>query len=202
MVKLLSLFGSVVYVFVPYISIAGVPTEQVRTTVDKVVAILQNPELKSESKREERRNQLRQAIYPRFDFTEMAKRALGSHWGRRTTEEQREFVKHFSELLEKSYVDQIDSYNSEKIAYVREVQDKDRAEVDTKILGRKGEALPVNYKLHLVNGEWKVYDVVIENISLVNNYRSQFNRVIATSSYEELIRRLKQQELKITTKGR
>ncbi|HYA29377.1 MAG TPA: ABC transporter substrate-binding protein [Acidobacteriota bacterium] len=169
---------------------AGVATEQTRATADKVLTILNNPELRSAERKSERREQLRAAIYPRFDFAEMAKRSLGSQWSRRSAQEQSEFVRLFSDLLEKSYIDKIESYNGEKITYTRENQDQDRAEVFTKVITKKGEEFSVNYTLHATNGEWKIYDVVIENISLVNNYRAQFNRILAKSSFDELLRKL------------
>jgi len=167
--------------------------------VDRVLAIVNDPSLKSEARREERRAQLRQVIYPRFDFAEMAKRSLGPHWQRRTPEEQREFVKIFTGLLEQSYVDTIESYNGEKIVYTNEILEKSSAEVATKIVTKK-EEFSLNYKLHLVSGEWKVYDVVVENISLVNNYRSQFNRTITTASYADLIRRMKEKQIESPAK--
>jgi phospholipid transport system substrate-binding protein len=122
------------------------------------------------------------------------KRSLGPHWGRRTSEEQREFVKIFAELLEKSYVDRIESYSSQNVLYTREVEDANYAVVDTKIVTDNREKLSINYKLHSVNKEWKVYDLVIEDISVVNNYRSQFNRVIARSSFEDLVRMMKEKQ--------
>jgi phospholipid transport system substrate-binding protein len=169
---------------------AGAPTEQTRATVDKVLSILKNQELRGPSHANERRDQLRAAIKPRFDFTEMAKRSLGSQWTRRSPQEQQEFTRLFTELLENSYLDQIESYNGEKIAYGRENIDKDYAEVATKVVSGKGEEFSVNYNLRSVDGDWKVYDVVIENISLVNNYRSQFNRILAKSSFDELLKKL------------
>jgi phospholipid transport system substrate-binding protein len=174
---------------------AGAPTEQVRGTVDNVLAVLKNPDLKSETKQSERRQQLRGAIYSRFDFTEMAKRSLGSHWRRLSPAEQQEFTEIFAELLEHAYVDKIEAYNDEKFVYVRELEDKEYAEVKTKIVTRKSEEFAINYKLRAAGAEWKIYDVVVENISLVNNYRSQFNRVIAGSSYKELVRRLRDKRI-------
>lgn len=169
---------------------AGAPTEQTRATVDKVLSILNNPELRSAARKSERREQLRAVIYPRFDFAEMAKRSLGPQWSRRSPQEQREFVRLFTEVLENSYVDQIESYNGEKITYTRENLDNDHAEIFTKVVTNKGEEFSVNYILRSVDGQWKVYDVVIENISLVNNYRSQFNRILAKGSFDELLRKL------------
>ena len=173
---------------------AGDPAEELRAAVEKVQKILSDPQLKSEGKKQERLDQLRQVIYPKFDFVEMAKRSLGSHWRRRSPEEQREFVEVFRELLENSYVASIDSYDGEKVVIQDEKQDKNFAEVDTKIVTKKGEEFSVNYKMHEADGNWKVYDVVIENISIVNNYRSQFNRVIARSSYEDLVRNMKEKQ--------
>jgi len=170
---------------------AGVPGDQVRQSVDKLLAILKDPQLKGESKKNERRDKLKEVIYQRFDFTEMARRSLGSEWRRRSPEEQREFVKLFTGLLERAYLDNIESYNGEKFRFLKEQEDNNQAQVDTKIVGNKGQEFSVNYRLHNRNGDWKVYDVVIEDISLINNYRSQFNRMLATSSYEELVNRMK-----------
>lgn len=183
------------YFLIPSPLSAGAPTEQLRTTVEKVLTILQDPGIKSEGGKRDRNGQLRQVIFPRFDFTEMAKRSLGSHWRQRTPQEQQEFVKIFADLLGKSYVDKIESYGGEKIVYTREVQDENYAEVDTRIFAKKGENLSITYKLHDTNGDWKVYDVVIDHISLINNYRSQFNRILSTGSFDDLIKRLQEKRL-------
>ena len=170
---------------------AGVPTEQIKTTVEKALVVLKDPQLKTPAKMSERRDQLRQILFARFDFTEMARRALGANWRRRTPQEQEEFVRLFTEVLERAYAGIIESYSDEKILYTNERIDGSFADVGSKIVTSKGEEYSINYKAHLVSNEWKVYDVVAENISLVNNYRSQFNRVIAHESYDELVRRLK-----------
>lgn len=170
---------------------AGLPTDQIKSTVEKALVVLNDPRLKPPAKLKERRDQLRQILFARFDFTEMAKRALGSNWRRRTPQEQEEFVRLFTDVLERTYAEIIESYTDEKIVYVNERIDGTYADVGSKILTSKGEEYSINYKAHLISNEWKVYDVVAENISLVNNYRSQFNRVIANASYEELVRRLR-----------
>jgi phospholipid transport system substrate-binding protein len=170
---------------------AGVPTEQIRATVDKALLVLKDPQLKPAAKTTERRHQLKQILFARFDFTEMAKRALGANWRRRTANEQEEFVRLFSDVLERAYAETIESYTDEKIVYVGERLDGSYADVNSKIVTRKGEEFSISYRAHLVGGEWRVYDVVVENISMVNNFRSQFSRVISNSSYEELVRRLK-----------
>ena len=184
----LSLVG-VIYLFVALPLSAGVPSDQTRATIEKVLSILKDPAAKSE-----RRERLRQVIYPSFDFAEMAKRSLGTHWQRRNPAEQQEFVKLFTDLVESSYVDAIESYNGEKVVVSNEKQDKEFAEVNTKIVTKKGEEFAIDYKLHQISGSWKIYDAVIENVSLVNNYRSQFNRVIAKSSYEDLLSKMKDKQ--------
>jgi phospholipid transport system substrate-binding protein len=171
---------------------AGVPGDQVRQTTDKLLAILKDPQLKGESKKSERRDKLKEVLYQRFDFTEMAQRSLGSEWRRRSPEEQKEFVKLFTDLLERAYLDKIESYSGENFQYLKEREDDNNyAQVDTKIVDNKGQEFSINYRLYNMKGDWKVYDVVIENVSLINNYRAQFNRVLATSSYEELVNRMK-----------
>ena len=166
--------------------------EEVKATIDGVMKVLNDPKLQGQKK--ERREALRKIILPKFDFTEMAKRALGSNWGREP-DKQKEFVSAFTQLLEDSYADQVESANGNKISVVNERTDKGYAEVDTKIVSSKGEETPMTYKLHSVGSEWKVYDVVIANISLVNNYRSQFNRVLANGSMDELIKRIKDKKV-------
>jgi phospholipid transport system substrate-binding protein len=182
----------ILYLLVTVLARAGGPTDELRAAIEKVQTILNDPQLKAAGKKGERLDQLRQVIQPKFDFTEMAKRSLGANWQRRNAEEQREFVRAFTELLENAYADSIDSYDGDKVVFTNETQDKEYAEVNTKIVSKKAEEFSVNYKLHQVSGSWKVYDVVIENISIVNNFRSQFNRVIAKSSYEDLLRTMKE----------
>ena len=169
---------------------AGEPLDLVRAAVDKAIQTLKDPKLQSQDKKRERIDRLREALNPIFDYEEMAKRALGTHWRRRTPAEQEEFVKLFRDFLERIYSDKIDLYGGEKVRFGREVIDKDFAQVESTIVKPKGEEIAVNYKLRQTNGQWKVYDAVVENISIVNNYRSQFDRIISSSSYEELVKRL------------
>lgn len=186
-------------VWIPSPLPAGSPTDEIRATVEKAMVILKNPDLKSEAHTKERRDQLRKVLHSRFDFTEMAKRSLGRDWRRRSPEERKEFVRLFTDLMERSYIDKIESFTDETIVYLREILDKNYAEVKSRIT-HKGEEFSLNYKAWLVNGEWKVYDVIVENISLVNNFRSQFNRVITRSSFADLVRRMKQKQTEVTGK--
>jgi len=176
----------------PRFAQAGEPLELVRTAVDKAVQILKDSKLQSPDKKKERIDGLREALNPIFDYEEMAKRALGAHWRRRTPAEQEEFVKLFRDFLEKIYSDKVDLYGGEKVRFGREVIDKDFAQVESVVIRPKGEEIAVIYKLRQMNGQWKVYDAVVENISIVNNYRSQFDRIISSSSYEELVKRLQE----------
>jgi phospholipid transport system substrate-binding protein len=179
----------------PSLATAGPAGDQLMQSVQKIQAILSDPSLKGEAKAQERRQKLREAIKARFDFDEMAKRSLGPEWQKRSPEEQKDFVRSFTALLEGAYFDQLDAYNGEKVRYVNERQDQDFAEVATKVINSKNEELSINYRLHDVSGDWKVFDVVIENVSLVNNFRSQFNRVLAKSSYAELVQSMNQKKI-------
>ena len=173
------------------VSFADMPTDQVKDTVGRVVTILRDPALAREDKIAERREALRQVILPRFDFSEMARRSLGSHW-KNQKERQEEFVAVFTNFVENTYVSKVESFKDEKIVFARERIEQNLAEVGTQIVPSKGEPFSLNYKLHLVGDDWKIYDVVIENISLVNNYRSQFNRILANASFDELLKKLRE----------
>jgi len=185
----------VAIVFHSDLAVAGVPTDQVRGTIDRVLTILQNPTLKSTDKRQERRDQLSKVISARFDFVEMARRSLGAEWRRLTPPQQEDFIELFTELLRNAYVADIESYKGEKVIYKRETQEDQFALVQTIVRSPEGAEYSFDYRLHLVGNEWKVYDVVIENVSIVNNFRSQFARVINRSSYDGLIRALREKTL-------
>src|ERR671910_1863327 len=171
---------------------AGAPTEEIRTAIDQGIEILKSAKLDTSKDRAPVIAQLREIVYTRFDFEEMAKRSLGSHWRRLNPQQQKEFVSAFTELLETTYADKIDLYEGQQVDYIGETIDKNYAEVNTRVIGKNRQTYTVDYKLHEVGGKWRIYDVIAENISLVNNYRSQFNRVVVNSSIEELIKRIKQ----------
>jgi phospholipid transport system substrate-binding protein len=170
---------------------AGVPTDQIRVTVDRVLMILKDPALNAAGAKEARRSELSKAILPRFDFEEMAKRSLGGEWRRRTPAEQEEFIRLFTELLKNSYIESIESYRGEKVIYRSESQDGAYADVGTRVINDRGEEFTIDYRLNREGSEWKVYDVIIENISIVNNYRSQFTRILGRSSFAALLQTIR-----------
>lgn len=171
---------------------AGEPLQVVKTVGDGVIAILKDPKYKSPAKNKDRVERLKEIINPVFDFEEMARRTLGTHWRRRTPAEQQEFVKLFRAFLEKTYSEKVDLYQGERAVFGRETIDGDYAEVESKVVNAKGEETPVLYRLKRTDNRWNVYDAVIENISIVNNYRSQFDRVITKSSFDGLIKMLRE----------
>jgi phospholipid transport system substrate-binding protein len=171
----------------PLLAAAASPGEEVRASVEKFLAIVKDPGLRN--KTNERREKIKDVIRERFDFTEMARRSLGPEWRRHGPEEQKEFVQLFTDLLERAYIRTVEDVRD--VRYRSERVDGDYAEVRTQITDSKGTDFEVDYRLHNAGGDWKVYDVVVDNISLVNNYRDQFRRVVSKYSYEELIRRMK-----------
>jgi len=171
--------------------LAGEPTDQIKQTTDKILSIITNPALKPSSKTAEREKLIRQAVDERFDWEEMARRALATHWAKRTLEERKEFVRLFADLLERTYKKKVEDYSGEKVLYEGETKDGDYATVKVKIVSKKNKDIPVEYRLKKEGNDWFVYDVSIEGVSLVNNYRTQFNSIIVQSSYENLIKRLR-----------
>jgi phospholipid transport system substrate-binding protein len=170
---------------------ASSPTEQIQETIEQVLMVVNSPAHGDESGR---KRQLRETLMPRFDWTEMAKQTLGKHWDAAAAR-QSEFVSALSEFLGNSYAGKIGSYKDEKIIYLNEAVNNDKAQVKTKIVSSRGEPTAITYQLHRVEGEWKIYDVVVEDISLVVNYRSQFSRILAKGGFDDLLRQLKEKEL-------
>jgi phospholipid transport system substrate-binding protein len=171
---------------------AGAPTDSLRQSVDQVVKILSDPSFRDNT--EARRAQIRKVAENIFNYPETARRALGPHWNGRTPQQQEEFVKLFADLLDRSYVSKIDLYQGERVQYVGETTDGNDATVKTTIATKQGTDIPIDYRMQLKNGRWVVYDVIIEGVSLVSNYRTQFNKIIQTESYDALVQRLRAKE--------
>lgn len=166
--------------------VAGEPTDALKQRVDRVVKILAQPG--------DHRPELRRVAEDIFDFEEMSRRALGPHWNARTPDERRQFVPLFTDLLERSYVGRIESGRGGSVLYVGESVDGDEATVRTRVVTPQRTEIPVDYRMQRKDGRWRAYDVLIEGVSLVNNYRSQFNTVIQSSSYGALVERLRSKE--------
>jgi phospholipid transport system substrate-binding protein len=165
------------------------PTEVVRATLTEVFRILDDPQLKAPAKVNERRHQLEDVIGSRFDYTEMSKRTLGGQWGRLTPEKRSQFVDLFKGFLSDRYAGRIEDYSGEQVHYLNERLEGQYAEVRTKLVSSKVE-IPMDYRLINKDGRWYAYDIIADGVSLVKNYRSQFDKIIRSDSYDELVTRL------------
>ena len=166
---------------------AGAPTDNVKEYTDAVVKVLEDQSLKAS----DRRAAVRKLAVEAFDVQETARRALGPHWQQRTPSEREEFVGLFADLLERTYIAKIDLYGGERLKFTEEKIDGDIATVRGKVTTKQGTEVPVEARMHKRGERWLIYDVAIENISLISNYRAQFDRIIRTSSYGDLVKRLR-----------
>jgi phospholipid transport system substrate-binding protein len=188
-----SIVGSIVAILLPALlgagqtAFAGAPTDQVRHYTDQVQKILAEPATPGT----DRTAAIRNVVFQVFDINETARRALGPHWPTRTPAERQEFVQLFADLLDRTYVQKVDHYGGEQLRYTSERVDGDYAIVRAKVVTRQQAEIPVEARLHQRDGRWLIYDITLENVSLIANYRSQFDRIIRTRSYAELIMRLK-----------
>ena len=173
---------------------AGEPTDQLRTEIDRVIKVLEDPELKKENRARERQGEVREIASGIFDFEETAKRSLARHWASRMPAERDEFLQLFADLLERSYIPKIELYGGQKIAHVRETIDGDQATVKMTITTKQGTEVPVDYRMLRRRERWLVYDIIIEGVSLIANYRVQFNKIITASSYQELVKMMRDKE--------
>jgi phospholipid transport system substrate-binding protein len=177
-------FGSSVQISEP-------PTEAVRATLTEVFRILEDEKLKDPAKLIPRRHMLEEVIASHFDYTEMSKRALAAHWVPLTTSERAEFVELFKSFLSDRYAEKIESYSGEQVAYLSERIEGNYAEVRTELRSNK-VAIPMDYRLQGKDGTWHAYDLIVDGVSLVKNYRSQFEKIIRSSSYQDLVRLLRE----------
>lgn len=175
---------------------AGAPTDSMKATIDEVLRVLREKELKQPAKAEERRQQLEKIVEARFDYQEMSRRALGAPWNTLSDREKQEFVGLFRTLLTNSYADKLETYSGEGVQYLNERTEKDYAEVRTKVLSGKTE-IPLDYRLINKAEDWRVYDVVVDGVSLVNNYRGQFTKILRASSYSDLVDQLRKKSDKL-----
>lgn len=171
-------------------AVAGAPTEAMKMTIDEVLGIIQDKELKQAPRAEERRKRLEQAVENRFDYQEMSRRALGAPWSTLEDKDKQEFVALFKTLLANSYADKVETYSGEGVQYLNERTEKDYAEVRTKMLTGKTE-ISLDYRLLNKGVEWRVYDVVVDGVSLVSNYRGQFSKILRSSTFPDLLEQLR-----------
>ena len=170
---------------------AETPTDAVRTTVNEAISVLQDQGLKNPDRAAERINRLKSIADSRFDYGEMAKRALGAHWNKMSERQQKEFVDLFTKLLTATYADKVGLYSGEQVKYLEErLEGDDYAEVRSKMIGKT--TIPLDYRLLKKDGEWRAYDVVIDGVSLVKNYRGQFTSMMRFSSYDHLVQTLRE----------
>jgi phospholipid transport system substrate-binding protein len=167
------------------------PLQVVQSATDRVLQIVQDSQLAAPISQERRRAEVQRIADRLFDFPEMARRALALHWRERSPQEQSEFVAVFKQLLGRAYIGRLESYAGEQIVYLGETVDAEFATVRSKIVTGRGAEIGVDYRLHLVGSRWMVYDVAVQGVSFVANYRGQFDKVIRASSYPALVRELK-----------
>jgi len=184
----------------------GPVTDSLKGTLDQIIEVLNDPSLKTPDKENERKNILLKLVKERFDEAAFARRALGVHWRKRTKEEKQEFVKIFSDLLERTYLKKIDDYlakagnfSEKNILYLNETMKGRYVVVETKVITNKDTKIPIHYLFKNKKGNWLACDIAIEGVSLVKNYRAQFKEILASSSFAELIAKLKSKQQKETT---
>jgi len=170
---------------------AGAPMSAVENTVNRVLDVLRDPKLKGPAAKPAKTEKLRVIYKDMFDEIEFSRRTLTRNWNKFTPEQRREFVDLFEQVLEKTYLDRILEYSNEKIVFYKETMiAEDKAEIQSKVITSSKE-VPIYYRVILKSGKWKVYDVVVENVSLVQNYRTQFNEILAGSTPEQLLETLR-----------
>lgn len=178
---------------------AGPVTDQLRDDLAQVFRVIEETSVQRAGANgidvAKRRDAIRSAAEPVFDWREMASRSLARHWQSRSEEERAEFVQVFTDLVNRAYITQLERYSGESIRYISERIDGDLGAVSTRFVTRQGREIPVDYRAISRDGRWRVYDVSVQGVSLVNNYRSQFDRVIRDSSYSELVQRIKDKDV-------
>ena len=182
--------------FWPVSIFAAPPLETIQTQVNRALEVLRDPALKAESAKETKEKKIWSILDAVFDYTELSRRTLGQQWKQFTPDQQEEFTRLFGKLLGGVYMDRIIAYKDEKVVFgkVTNLSDK-TAEVQSEVV-KSSKPIPINYRMILENGEWKVYDVVIEGVSLVQNYRTQFREILTNKSPEDLLKTLREKTRK------
>tara|TARA_B100000686_G_scaffold355358_1_gene473451 strand:+ start:19420 stop:20019 length:600 start_codon:yes stop_codon:yes gene_type:complete len=189
--SLISILISTLFVFsIPNVVFSGEPKNQIRGSINNLKFVLDNQSLKGTDNSSERRKQLRMIFEERFDFNEMAKRALSRAWRKRTKKEKKEFLYSFKYLLESTYIGKIERYNGQTVQFMKESIDGNYAKVKTLVI-TKEQPIRVYYKMHKKKRDWLVYDVIIEGVSLIKTYRDQFKSILNRSSFSDLLDKMR-----------
>jgi phospholipid transport system substrate-binding protein len=197
---LIALLSSI-WLSAPDLAMSGTPTEFVKQTTESILQVFDDPRLRGPGHREERLAQLRQIANTAFDWEEIARRTLATHWRERTPQERQEFPEILRDAVQAMYLERLEEAARQRlpekqaITYGKEEVDGPRAVVRTTIATKRQRAIPLEYRLRQTDGHWRVYDVVILGVSVINNYRAQFHGIITQSSYEGLVHRLKARQL-------
>jgi len=171
---------------------AGLPLDTVEKHVNNVLGVLRDPALQGEANKEAKQKKIESIADQLFDYIALSRLTLGKSWKEFNREQQKEFISLYRTILEKAYMDKILSYTDEKVIFDKELMlSEDKAEVQTKIITKSAE-IPINYRVYLKDGEWRVYDVIIEGISLIKNYRTQFREILANNPPEEVLKILRE----------
>ena len=198
--KLLALL-SVVWLSGLSVAASSMPTEFIRQTTDSILQVFEDPQWQGTAQREARLMHLRNIANAAFDWQEIARRALATHWRARTPQERQEFTELFRQTVQAIYLERLEAaahrglQEKQAIHYTGEQVDGQRAVVRTTIVTRRYGEIPMEYRLRQSDGQWRIYDVVITGVSLVNNFRAQFHRIITQSSYQELVKQLRERRL-------
>lgn len=180
-------------------ALAAEAMQQLKGSIDSMIEVLRDAELSKPANAVKRREALREIIYERFDFRMMARRSLGRHWKARTEQERTDFTKLYTKLMERTYLRRIEKYGDEEVVYLSEKSDDRYAVIKTKVLTGTDIAIPITYRLYAKGDKWEVYDVLIEGVSLIKNFRTQFNQIIRSKSYDALLKRLRKKIAKPLT---
>jgi phospholipid transport system substrate-binding protein len=173
---------------------AGEPADQLFAQIDRVLKVLDDPELKKPGHEQERQQTVRRLMAEMLDIEEISRLSLGRHWEARTASEREEFMQLFGGLIERAYIGKIESFSDERIAVLGDATDGDLATVQTKVVTKQGAEIPIEYHMLRRGAHWRTYDVVLGGISLVDNYRAQFDKIIRRTSYQQLVKQVREKQ--------
>jgi len=183
---------ALLWLALPVSALAGEATDRVRDELNRITAIVKDAALKGPAKEDERKARIKKLILQWFDVKEMARRSLAAHWAKRSEEERKDFAELFGDLFVESYTRLVvDHLGDQRVAYLSESADGEVATVQTKFLSKRDEPSFVDFALFRRDGIWAAYDVVIDDVSIVKTYRTQFNKIIQTQSYEALVKKMR-----------